>query len=185
MCHHWIFTTRKLIQNISVEHRSSLKEETKNKKSSPPPPPTHLPALLNTHPLRPADTRAASCWAQTPLPAHLSRVSLSEFSIFSSAVRCKTGNVIDELLPKFALSIRKSSKECMNNHKLISLTTTNSYFLLKELHGTWNAFCLHSGLWPTSFLPFLVYRYIPLANLHPLSSHVTGFCFCFFFNNLW
>lgn len=154
MCHHWIFTTRKLTQNISMEHRSSLKEETKNKKSSPPSP--HLPSpqrhCWNTHPLRPADTRAASCWARTPLPAHLSRVSLSEFSIFSSAERCKTGNVIDELLPKFVLSIRKSSKECMNNHKLISLTTTNGYFLLKELHGTWNAFCLHSGVWPTSFL---------------------------------
>lgn len=47
-------------------------------------------------------------------PSHLSRVSLSEFRIFSSAVRCNTGNVIDELLPKFVLSIEKSYGEYMN-----------------------------------------------------------------------
>lgn len=49
-----------------------------------------------------------------PSPSHLSRVSLSEFSIFSSAVRCNTGKVIDELLPKFVLSIGKSYREYKN-----------------------------------------------------------------------
>lgn len=59
-------------------------------------------------------TRAASYSARALKPSHLSRVSLSEFSIFSSAVRCNIGNVIDELLPKFVFSVRKSLRELMS-----------------------------------------------------------------------
>lgn len=74
-------------------------------------PPTYNTDHRHYHHFRPSDTRVASYGICAPQPSHLSRVSLSQFSIFSSAVRCNTGNVIDELLPKFVLPIRKSYRE--------------------------------------------------------------------------
>lgn len=110
----YTFITRTLIQNLSMGHDSLKNTHIKTNKTKPP---THRIDHRHywvTHHLRSSGTRVASYGVCAPSPSHLSRVSLSEFSIFSSAVRCNTGNVIDELLPKFVLSIRKSYREYTN-----------------------------------------------------------------------
>lgn len=147
--HHWTFT-RKFIQNISVEHRSSLKEQEMQPRSPHLPPPHRH--CWNTHP---QDQQTQEQQAAEP---RLHSLLTFPGWVYPSSVFFPQQYVARQemLLKNCSQNVcylsEKSSKERMNNHRIVSLTTTNSYFLLKELHSTWNAFCLHSGLRPTSFL---------------------------------
>lgn len=120
----------------------------------------------------------------TPPPSHLSRVSLSEFRIFSSAVRCNTGNVIDELLPKLVLSIGKSCREYMN---YFSVDACHKLQVIKfsslSKSKVWKCFLpsFRTMIYPLSFLILFVYGYIPLC---PLSKVQPFLFFEIFFNKL-